>query len=149
MKTVFFDMDGVLVDFESGIDKLDAAAKAGYDGRLDEVPGIFSLMEPAAGAIEAVHKIAGVYEVFILSTAPWLNPSSWSDKILWIHKYFGADEGCVFYKKVILTHQKQLIMGDYLIDDRKKWGADRFSGEFIHFGSERYPGWREVLEYLL
>lgn len=28
----------------------------------------------------AVHKLAAVYDVFILSTAPWKNPSAWSDK---------------------------------------------------------------------
>ena len=51
-KRLFFDMDGVLVDFQSGIDKLSDAEKKEYEGRLDEVPGIFGLMEPMEGAIE-------------------------------------------------------------------------------------------------
>jgi len=31
-------MDGVLADFQSGIDKLDEETKKKYDGDLDEVP---------------------------------------------------------------------------------------------------------------
>ena len=52
-KIVYIDMDNVLVDFPSGIDKLDTATAMEYEGRLDEVPGIFSLMTPMPGAIEA------------------------------------------------------------------------------------------------
>jgi len=43
-KILYIDMDNVLVDFPSGIDKLDTATAMEYEGRLDEVPGIFSLM---------------------------------------------------------------------------------------------------------
>jgi len=80
-KIVYIDMDNVLVDFPTGIDKLDAATQKEYEERLDEVPGIFSLMEPIPGAIEGYHAIAAVYDTYILSTAPWANPSAWSDKI--------------------------------------------------------------------
>ena len=74
-KRLFFDMDGVLVDFQSGIDKLGEDVKKEYEGRLDEVPGIFALMSPIPGAIDAVHKLQEKYDVYILSTAPWKNPS--------------------------------------------------------------------------
>ena len=148
-QTVFFDMDNVLVDFKSGIDHLDDNTRSEYDGRLDEVPGIFALMKPMDGAIESVYKISEKMDTFILSTAPWLNPSAWSDKVMWIQHYFGADENSLFYKKVFITHHKDLVIGDYLIDDRRKWGADRFSGEFIHFGSERFPDWNSITDYLI
>ena len=52
-KGCFFDMDGVLVNFQSEIDKLNDDMKKEHEGRLDEVPGIFSLMVPMPGAIEA------------------------------------------------------------------------------------------------
>lgn len=145
MKKLFFDMDGVLVDFHSGIDKLSDETKQEYEGRLDEVPGIFSLMEPMPGAIEAVHELSKHYDVYILSTAPWKNPSAWSDKINWITKHFGD----IFKKRVILTHCKHLVNGDYLVDDRAKNGASEFPGEWIQFGSERYPDWEEVIRYLI
>ncbi|MDR2018109.1 MAG: hypothetical protein LBQ00_04445 [Syntrophobacterales bacterium] len=148
-KTVYMDMDNVRVDFPSGIAKLDADTKAKYEGCLDEVPGIFSLMEPMPGAIEAVDQIAKHYDVFILSTAPWLNPSAWSDKLPWVHKYFGAEKGSSFYKRLILTHHKDLLRGDFLIDDRTKNGASEFRGELIQFGSEKFPYWPAVIKYLV
>lgn len=138
-------MDGVLVDFQSGIDKLSDETKQEYEGRLDEVPGIFSLMEPMPGAIEAVHELSKHYDVYILSTAPWKNPSAWSDKINWITKHFGD----IFKKRVILTHCKHLVNGDYLVDDRAKNGASEFPGEWVQFGSERFPDWEEVTCYLI
>jgi FMN phosphatase YigB (HAD superfamily) len=39
-KIVYVDMDNVLVDFKSGIMKIDQDLFAKYDDRLDEVPGI-------------------------------------------------------------------------------------------------------------
>ena len=68
-KRLYFDMDGVLVDFQSGIDKLSEDVKREYEGRLDEVPGIFSLMDPMPGAIEAARILSEYYDVYILSTA--------------------------------------------------------------------------------
>lgn len=145
MKKLFFDMDGVLVNFQSGIDKLPEATKREYEGRLDEVPGIFSLMDPMPGAIEAVHQLCEHYDVYILSTAPWGNITAWSDKIVWLTQHFGD----LFKKRVILTHCKHLVAGDYLIDDRAKNGASEFSGEWVQFGTERYPDWDTVTRYLI
>jgi 5'(3')-deoxyribonucleotidase len=49
---------------------------------------------------------------------------------------------------LILTHHKNLAKGDYLIDDRTKNGAYDFEGELILFGSEKFPSWKDVLEFL-
>ena len=70
-KILYFDMDGVLVDFQSGIDRLSEEVKNEYRENIDEAPGIFGLMKPMPGAIEAVHKLKEHYDVYILSTAPW------------------------------------------------------------------------------
>ena len=148
-KIVYIDMDNVIVDFPTGIAKLDEKTRQQYKGNYDEVEGIFGLMEPMPKAIEAVNQLAEKYDIYVLSTSPWHNPSAWIDKIKWIHRYFGEDKNSVLYKRVILSHHKNLNQGDYLIDDRTANGADKFKGEHIHFGTEKFPDWESVLKYLL
>ena len=144
-KRVFVDMDNVLVDFESGLAQVSEEVKQEYEGRLDEIPGLFGLMKPMPGAIDAMHELQKHYDLFILSTAPWKNPSAWSDKVTWVTKYLDD----VFHKRMVITHRKDLCQGDYLIDDRGKNGTSEFSGEWIEFGSEKFPDWNSVLNYLL
>ena len=54
-KRVYVDMDNVLVDFQSGLDQISEEVKKEYEGRLDEIPGLFGLMAPMPGAIDAMH----------------------------------------------------------------------------------------------
>jgi 5'(3')-deoxyribonucleotidase len=142
---LYIDMDNVLVDFQTGIDQCSKQTLNEYDGRLDEVPGIFGKMKPMKGAVEAFNALSEKFDTYILSTAPWNNPTAWSDKVEWVKKYLGDKA----YKRLILTHHKNLAKGDYLIDDREKNGADRFDGELILFGSEKFPTWNTVLVYLI
>ena len=144
-KRLYFDMDGVIVDFASALELQSEETLKEYEGRLDEIPGLFSQMKPMPGALEAVRRLNERYDCYILSTAPWNNPSAWSDKVAWITEHLDD----VFHKKMIITHCKHLCKGNYLIDDRDKHGASEFEGEWIHFGSERFPNWETVLEYLL
>ena len=144
-KRLFFDMDGVLVDFESALAQLDEQTLKEYEGRMDEIPGLFGVMKPMPGAIEAVHRLNEYYDCYILSTAPWRNPSAWSDKVLWVTRYLDD----VFHKRIVITHCKNLCKGDILIDDRGNNGTSEFEGEWIQFGSEAFPAWDEVLDYLL
>ena len=143
-KILYVDMDNVLVDFPAGIAQLSDADKATYEGRYDDTPGIFSLMPPMPGAIEAFTTLAAQYDTYILSTAPWANPTAWSDKLLWVKKHLGD----VAHKRLILSHNKHLNAGDYLIDDRTANGAGQFQGEHIHFGTERFPDWAAVVQFL-
>ena len=145
MKRLFVDMDNVLVDFPAGVATLAPALRAAYEGRLDEVPGLFARMSPLAGALESYEELARHFDTYVLSTAPWENPSAWSDKLLWIRRHLGQSA----YKRLILSHHKDLVVGDYLVDDRLKNGVERFRGEHIHFGTERFPDWARVRAYLL
>ena len=138
-------MDNVIVDFKTGIEKISEEEKVKYEGRYDEVPRIFSLMDPMEGAIEAFNKLSSKYDTYILSTSPWNNPSAWQDKIVWVQKFLEKPA----YKRLILSHHKNLNRGDYIIDDRIKNGVDKFEGEHIHFGSEKFPNWDTILKYLL
>jgi 5'(3')-deoxyribonucleotidase len=144
-RLLYVDMDNVLVDFPSGVARLDERTRRAYEGRLDEVPGIFARMDPVPGAIEGYLLLAERFDAYVLSTAPWENPSAWSDKLLWIQRHLGR----AAHKRLILTHHKNLNAGDFLVDDRTHNGAERFRGEHIHFGTERFPDWPSVVAYLL
>jgi len=144
-KVLYIDMDNVLVDFPSGIARLDEKTKTAYKDNFDETPGIFSLMEPMPDAIASFNLLADKYDTYILSTAPWKNPSAWSDKLLWVQKHLGEKA----HKRLIISHHKNMNKGHYLIDDREKNGAVDFEGELIRFGSEEFKDWKSVLTYLL
>lgn len=148
-KILYIDMDNVLVDFPSAFPKVDKDLLVKFKNDKDEIPDIFSLMEPMEGAVYAYHELAKVYDTYILSTAPWHNHTAWSDKILWVQKHLGEVKGTPAYKRLILSHHKHLNVGDYLIDDRTANGADKFTGEHIHFGQGKFPDWEAVLKYLL
>ncbi|MFA5513516.1 MAG: hypothetical protein WDA17_01185 [Sphaerochaetaceae bacterium] len=144
-KIIYIDMDNVLVDFRSAFRKLEGNILKEYEDNEDEIPGIFSLMDPMEGAIEAFNILAEHFDVYILSTAPWKNPSAWSDKLLWVKKYLGDKA----HKRLILSHHKNLNKGDILIDDRHNNGADMFEGTLIRFGSNQFPDWKAVVSYAL
>jgi 5'(3')-deoxyribonucleotidase len=143
-KILYIDMDNVLVDFPSAFAQVPEDVLREYEGRLDEVPGIFALMAPVPQSLEAYAELSERFDTYILSTSPWGNPSAWSDKLLWVKHHLGQPA----YKRLILSHHKNLNIGDFLIDDRTSNGADRFQGEHIRFGSERFPDWPAVLSYL-
>ena len=79
MKILYVDMDNVLVDFKSALPHVSAATQQEFEGRLDEIPGIFALMDPMPAAIESFNELATCFDTYILSTSPWKNPSAWSD----------------------------------------------------------------------
>lgn len=143
-KILYIDMDGVIADFDKEANRITQSEPLVSP---DNIPGIYKNLEPIEGAIDAVHKLneSGKYEMFIATAAPWGNISAPSDKRFWIEKYFGD----LFRRKMFITHRKDLLIGDYLIDDRTKNGAGEFTGKHIHFGTEKYPDWEFVLKELL
>jgi len=143
-KTLYVDMDNVLVDFPSAFPLLSSDVLNEYEGRLDEVPHIFSLMQPMPDAIESFNELSTLFDTYVLSTSPWGNDTAWSDKLKWIKQYLGESA----YKRLILSHHKHLNVGEFLIDDRLKNGVDKFKGEHIHFGTTDFPDWKSVVHYL-
>lgn len=162
-KILYVDMDNVIVDFKTGIERLSQEVLDKHEvihGRneegirnLDEVEGIFALMDPLPSAIESIRELSHSFDLYVLSTSPWQNPSAWSDKIRWIHKHFGSEKDSPVYKRLILSHHKNLNDGHFLVDDRVANGAAEFGAkpgsEHIHFGTEGFEDWSLVRAYLL
>jgi 5'(3')-deoxyribonucleotidase len=148
VKTLYIDMDNVLVDFPSGMAACDPALLGQFKECPDEIPGIFALMQPMPGAIAAYHALSELFDTYILSTAPWENPTAWSDKLEWVKRHLGEPA----HKRLILSHNKHLNRGHYLVDDRPNNGAEEFGKvpgqEWIHFGHDHYKDWPAVVAYL-
>ena len=88
MKTLYIDMDNVIVDFASGIVQLDEAKLESYKSKLDEVPGIFSKMKPMPGAVGAVKKLWKHFGDYIIDD----RLKNGVDKFDGKHIHFGTEE---------------------------------------------------------
>ena len=138
-------MDGVLVDiFKVCETKYGKESVSNIGDLLDEDPQMFFEAEPIPGAIEAYNKLIEVFDVYLLTSAPWKSMGSTEAKQRWVMKHLGVSAD----KRMIVSHNKNLMIGDYLIDDRTANGAGEFKGELIQFGTEKYPDWNTVLDYL-
>jgi len=143
-KTIFIDLDGVMVDLEAHVvarHGQQGLAKIGMLTNVDKQ--LFLDPPPIKGAIEAVKKLAEKHEIFFLSTAPWSNSQAWMDKRIWVQRNLGK----FAHKRLILSHRKDLLMGDFLIDDRTKNGAGEFKGKLLQFGTPEFPNWDAVLNF--
>ena len=137
-KIIYIDLDNTLADY------VGMAKEQGLDlSGAKRVEGFFRILKPMPGAIESYNKLAEHFDVYILSTAPWSNPHSLYEKILWVKQYLPTA-----YKNVIFSHHKDLNRGDYLIDDSLKNGAQDFHGQHIQIHSPAFPTWDDVLSYI-
>ena len=142
---VYIDMDDVLCHFESDKQRqIEANPDIAFP---QSIPGFFENLKPIDGAIESVKKLiqSENFSPYILTAPSILNPHCYTEKRLWVEKYFGMD----FVDKLIICSNKGLLKGDVLIDDYIEGrGQENFEGEFIHFGSEEFPNWEIIYQYL-
>lgn len=137
-KTIYVDMDGVLADY------LGRCVELNIDpDEAKHYPEFFISLKPIKDAIESFNTLFENNNVFILTSASWSNPQSYVEKIEWVNKYLPIAK-----KRIIFSNDKNLSIGDYLIDDRPVKGAKDFTGEWIHFGSEKFPDWNSVVKYI-
>ena len=140
---IFIDMDGVIANFEEA-----AAAEAALRGvpKLSR-PDLFvnyRHLPVIDGAIEAVAKLNADHEVFIASTPPWTRPEVWGHKREWIEEHFPY-----LARKIILTHRKDLLIGDILIDDSRWRGQPDFQGEWYWFNKNwNNRNWEACMKWI-
>lgn len=153
-KILYVDMDGVMCDFMKevyeafpNIDKMDKTNQESViDFFLEKNPRYFSCLPPIEGAIDTIRLLSEFYQIYFLSTPARNVPFSYMDKKKWLNEHIFSKMD-ISDKNLILTHRKDLAIGDYLIDDRLVNGSESFKGTFLHFGSEEFPDWKHILEY--
>jgi len=159
-KILYIDMDGVVADFDKALEYYDSEInKMNHENdsnqatiRNNKVDVIceanedfFHQIPPVNSAIETVSQLFEKFDIYFLSTPMWNAPHSFTGKRIWIEKHFGE----MASKRLILTHRKDLNIGEFLIDDRICNGVENFSGTHIHFGSEKFPNWEITFQHLI
>src|SRR5690606_8162347 len=93
--------------------RLDAEHSAIID-RLMILPGFYASLSPIEGALEALDRLAKEHEVLLVST-PWAGHLTCAnEKADWVRRHLGHE----WERQIVLTHDKTLVHGDVLIDDR-------------------------------
>lgn len=151
-KIIYIDMDDTIADFHKA---------AVDDGKVVESrmwnKDFFLNLEPIPGSKGAINDLSRMgYDLWILSQPLAESPESYTDKALWIQRHFPQ-----LYNKIVLTQNKGLHVGDYLIDDNaEKWKTkfEANGGKFIHYpyhGESRnhflpeghIGAWRRIVEF--
>ena len=130
-------MDGVISDF-------DKAAQEQGNGKRPDLYVDYRNLELMPHAKESLMKLNKDFDIYIASTPSWSRPEVWAHKREWIEEHFPW-----LKRKLILTHHKNLLLGDMLIDDSRWRGQPDFKGQWLWFGTaQRAKDWPTTLEYI-
>ena len=138
-KTILIDMDGVVCNYTQkmldlavsrfGLPQHKAEEAVFFETekifpeevqerveKLSLEHNFFLSLEPLPGAIEAISEMLSdpKLDVWVCSSPKKTGETCHSEKFLWLRKYFGQK----FAERLILTRDKTLVYGDYLIDDK-------------------------------
>ena len=136
---ILVDMDGVLSDFDGEFlkrwrerypekiyipleERTSFYVKDSYPEDLKPLvtdillePSFFREMMPMTGAIQAMKEMKDMeFEIFICTSPLTAYKNCVLEKYEWVEKHLGAD----WVSQIILTKDKTLVKGDYLIDDK-------------------------------
>lgn len=137
-------MDDTLCDYQAQYD-LAKKARPEIDYPQSQ-EGFFLSLQPFDGAVETVNWMLEQpsLTVLLLTAPSVLNPHCYTEKRLWVERYFGI-EHC---HRLIISAYKGLSIGDYLIDDKTSgFGQEHFQGTLIQFGSTEFSDWVKIRDY--
>ena len=135
-------MDGVISDFDKEHKRLEAE-KGSAIHRPDLVVD-FRVLDVVDGAGEALRQLNQDFDIFIATTPPWSRPKVWGEKRDWIVEHFPW-----LARKMVLTHRKDLLIGDILIDDSRWRGQPDFKGDWCWFNKDwSSRNWKGCLEWI-
>lgn len=141
---IYIDMDDVLCDYTGAYNcAINTVPEIGYP---QSQYGFYAGLAVIEGAIEALQKFAtsNQYDPYILTAPSTNNPLCYTEKRVWVEKFCGPE----FIEKLIISPNKGLLKGDYLIDDNIHGrGQESFDGMLIHFGSVTYPDWQSIINF--
>ena len=115
-------------------------------------PGFFRHLPVMEDSIDVLRELNKRYEVFIVSAAMEF-PNSLQDKLEWLLEHFPF----FTWKQLALTGSKDLVHGDYMIDDHVK-NLKGFKGKPYLFtaahnleitGYDRINNWQEASDIFL
>jgi 5'(3')-deoxyribonucleotidase len=137
-KRIYIDLDGVLCDFKGQYYKL----KNDFVPNPQTTYGFYTNLPVIPGAIETYKWLEERFDVWILTRPSYWNPLCYTEKRVWVENHLGL-ETC---RKLILSWDKSLLKGDYLIDDNNHEG---FEGDILLFGSNDFPDWNSIKNYFM
>jgi len=126
--TIYFDLDGVLADFNRGVnelcqrlpipqDEIDEAEEIELWESIRQVGHFYDKLEPIEGSLNLFNELRSKYNCEILSAIPKpkrnIKGAAW-DKMSWCERYLGKD---IPVNICYSAEKKNFADGNVLIDD--------------------------------
>lgn len=143
-KIIYIDLDDTIFKYTEELERLrEIFPKQPYP---QSKVHFFYNLKPFDNAVDVVKWLFELegFDVYFLTAPSKENELCYTEKRLSLDKYFGQDIGY----RMIISPNKGLNKGDYLIDDIKEGkGQENFEGEILLFGSDEFPDWIKIRDY--
>ena len=96
-----------------------------------------------SSAMKAFRYLIETYQVFVVAEASCRDLSPMQDICQWVQENVNVPA----YKHLVFTHRKDLLYGDYLIDNTLNNRSEDFLGTRIAFGSDTFKTWEEIITF--
>lgn len=120
-------------------DKLNERSKPVLFISLDD-----TMIHHTSGIAKVVSELSWNYDVQIVIGVPYNKPEEFSSLSRWSEDNLGVP----VWNRITSSNRKDLLLGDYLIDAHPESNfGDNFMGTLLHFGTDAFRTWEDVLEY--